>query len=264
MTGLLPPAPPSPRPPGPPFGPPPGPADADWALFLDIDGTLLDLAPRPEAVVVPAALPPLLDTLTHHLSGALALVSGRSLDGIDRLFPGRRDAAGSHGAEWRQDAREHSLPADWLAGLLPRLGRDIALPPGLRLEPKACALALHYPRHPAAEPQVRRLAERLAALSPERLRILAGKQVIELLPDGIDKGQAIERFLALPPYAGRRPVFVGDDRTDEDGFAAVNRRDGISVKVGPEPTAARHRLASPAEVRHWLAGLAPPVAGDPA
>lgn len=261
MTGQpLPPPPPPPRP----VGPPPGPAEADWALFLDIDGTLLDLAPRPEAVVVPPGLAPTLDSLSRHLSGALALVSGRSLAGIDDLFPGRRDAAGSHGAEWRHASRVCTLPADWLAGLLPRLGRDIALPPGLRLEPKPCALALHYPRHPAAEPQARRLAEHLAALSPARLRLLAGKQVIELLPDGIDKGRAIERFLTLPPYAGRRPVFVGDDRTDEDGFAAVNRWDGISVKVGPEPTTARHRLASPAEVRHWLAVLAPPAAGESA
>lgn len=233
----------------------PEPTEPAWALFLDLDGTLLDLAPRPEDVVVPVGLPWLLDSLSRHLGGALALISGRSLEGIDSLFPGGRDAAGSHGAEWRRGATSATIGLDWHRALTAGLGVAVAALPGVRVETKPCALALHYKANPAARAEVEKIAARLAAAAPLPLRTLAGKDVVELLPTGIDKGRAIERFMAQAPYAGRRPVFVGDDRTDEDGFAMVNRAGGISIKVGPEPTVARQRLTGPEAVRAWLGCL---------
>jgi len=229
---------------------------SDWALFLDIDGTLLDLAPTPEAVTMPPDLLHRLDTLSRHLSGAVALISGRSLAGIDRLFPGGRDAAGLHGAEWRRSGHTNAPASSVPPGLLAALAGQAAALPGVRIEPKPGALALHFSANPAAAPELRQLARAAMAGSPVPLRLIEGKNVVELAPAGIDKGLAIERFLAHPPYQGRIPVFLGDDLTDEDGFRAVNRRGGLSAHVGGRDSAARYRLSSPAEVRRWLDRLA--------
>lgn len=227
-----------------------------WALFLDIDGTLLDLAPRPDDVVVPPTLPPLLDSLTARLGGALALISGRSLEGIDRLFPGGRDAAGSHGAEWRL-AGETSAAADIWPRDLPRMIEpEISRFPGVLMEPKSRSLALHFREAPEHSAALRAVAETAIRTAAQPLRLLEGKMVIELIPAGMTKGRAIKRFMARPPYAGRRPVFIGDDVTDESGFIAVNEMDGISIHVGDDPaTAARFRFPSPASLRHWLVSL---------
>jgi trehalose 6-phosphate phosphatase len=242
--------------------PPSGPAGG-WALFLDIDGTLLDLAPRPELVQVPASLPDRLATRARDLDGALALVSGRPLAAIDALIPGGLDAAGTHGAEWRQGGRIETLaPSDpAMLQVLARALRDqVQNHPGLLVEDKPGAIALHYRLAPDREAEARELAEQTARTLGPAYRLQSGKQVIEVLPTAAGKGAAIRRFMAQPPYAGRTPVFAGDDLTDEDGFAAVESMHGISIRVGPPgaPTRARHRLDSPAALRTWLAALRGP------
>mgnify|MGYP001810619569 CR=1 FL=1 len=227
-----------------------------WALFLDIDGTLLDLASRPDDVVVPCDLPPLLDTLTARFSGALALISGRSLEDIDRLFPGGRDAAGSHGAEWRLGGAT-SAPADvWSCDLARMIEAEASLLPGVLVERKTRSVALHFRAAPQHSAALRTMAETAMRASVRPLRLLEGKMVIELVPAGMTKGGAIKRFMDCQPYTGRKPVFIGDDVTDESGFVAVNEMGGLSIHVGDDPaTAARFRFHSPAWLRHWLTGL---------
>lgn len=236
------------------------PDPAAWALFLDIDGTLLDIAPTPEGVIIPATLPPLLDSLTRRLSGALALISGRSLADIDRLFPQRTDAAGIHGAEWRMSGKSAARTDDRGQDLVPDdlvtgIETQARLLPGVLVERKPRSVALHYRSAPEHATAVHALAEAAVRRAPSPLRLLRGKAVIELIPAGAGKGKAIEQFMQTPPYAGRTPVFVGDDVTDEDGFITINRMGGISIYVGGNPTAARCRFSSPAAVRQWLAML---------
>lgn len=226
-------------------------------MFLDIDGTLLDLAPAPDEVVVPDDLPSLLDRLTVRFSGALALISGRSLAEIDRLFPRGRDAAGSHGAEWRLSGV--SLPVIgvelWLDAMIADIRAEIRGLPGVLLEAKPCSVALHYQRVPEHGPAVLALMHRFARRGVVPLRLLQGRAVAELIPIGLHKGWAIERFMRVSPYAGRRPMFIGDDVTDEDGFRAVDRMDGLSIRVGGLPGETELALPSSASVRHWLANL---------
>jgi trehalose 6-phosphate phosphatase len=231
-----------------------------WTLFLDIDGTLLDLAPRPELVVVPPDLPARLGRLADTLGGALALVSGRPLATIDRLFPVGLDAVGTHGAEWRLGGQVGEVaPAGRvpLAAIARALEEPLRQLPGVWLEPKPKGLALHFRAAAALESQALRLARQAVRTLGSDYRLQAGKQVVEILPAQASKGAGIRRFLASPPYVGRTPIFVGDDLTDEDGFAAVNALGGISVRVGAgDGTQARHELAVPADLRHWLEALA--------
>ncbi len=229
------------------------------ALFLDIDGTLLDLAPTPAGVRVPPALPASLRALTLSLGGALALVSGRPLGDIDRLFPDRFDAAGTHGAEWRLggSAQGAELPGTADLTLVTALLRDgLNRLPGVRLEHKPLALALHYRAAPQWEAATQALAAQAAQMLGPAYRLQAGKAVVEILPAGAGKGSAIRRFMEHPPYAGRTPVFVGDDLTDEDGFAAVNALGGLSIRVGEGVgSQACYGLPGPAELRDWLVQL---------
>lgn len=234
-------------------------AAGDWALFLDVDGCLLDFAAAPDAVRVPDGLVDAISGWARRLDGAVALVSGRSLDTLDALFPELRElpAAGLHGLERRNaDGSRQSPPAP------PHALEDVATEarhladdyPGAIVETKGPNLALHWRQAPQAAQALRALA--CAALP--RLpgyRLQAGDHVVELRPGGdVDKGSAILAFLAEPPFHGRVPVFLGDDLTDERGFAAVNARGGISVLVGDRTdSAARHALRDPAAVRAWLA-----------
>ncbi|WP_343714923.1 trehalose-phosphatase [Inquilinus sp.] len=231
------------------------------ALFLDVDGCLIDLAERPEDVVVPAGLPGDLQRLSARVGGALALVSGRAIADLDRLFPSLSlPTAGQHGLEWRavpsgpiERVPVNRAVLDRLAGALTEFA---AARPGLRVEPKGAAVAIHYRQAPALGPEVIALARDLMAGAPG-WHALAGKMVVELKPDGVDKGAAVERFLTLPPFAGRRPLAAGDDVTDEDSFAAALRHDGIALQVGDrEPTVASRRLPDPAAMREWIAHLA--------
>jgi trehalose 6-phosphate phosphatase len=230
------------------------------ALFLDVDGSLIDLAPTPDSVVVPAGLPALLARLSAGLDGALVLVSGRGLGAIDRLFaPLVLPAAGQHGLERRDAAgRLQRHPVDRatverLAGALADFARGR---PGLLVEPKGMAVAIHYRAAPGEAEAVVAFAGRLVATAPG-WQALAGKMVVELKPQGMSKGVAVERFLAEPPFAGRCPVFVGDDATDEDGFAAAARHGGVAIVVGERrPTRAEFALPDPMSLRVWLFSLA--------
>jgi len=229
---------------------------ADWVFFLDIDGTLLEHAERPDAVRPGEPLFRLLAELHRAAGGALALISGRSVSDIDALFsPLRLPAAGQHGVE-RRDAsgavHRHAFPMAALRATAVRISEFAARHPGLLCEDKGHSLALHYRLAPqlagAAQAALRDAAERLG----EDFEVLDGKMVVELKPSGRDKGSAIEEFMREPPFAGRMPVFVGDDQTDEYGFGVVNRLGGQSVKVGPGSSAACWRIADAFAVRAWL------------
>ena len=242
----------------------PPPLDPHAALFLDIDGTLLEIAPRPEDVRVPSDLPSLLRDLAAQRDGALALVSGRPLAEIDRLFePWRGAAAGLHGGELRRpDGRLDRGPnpaAKALARLRSQLAALPAADPRLTLEDKGETLALHYRAAPECGPQIRRFAAAAARCEPQ-LRAICGKMVVEFQPRGIDKGRAIAAFMAELPFAGRPAMFVGDDATDEDGFAEICRCGGVAVQVGPPaPSVARYGLPDVPALHRWLAaGLVHP------
>ncbi len=249
----------------------PGTGEA-WALFLDVDGTLVAIAPTPEAVRAEPALLALLERLLRVCDGALALISGRSLASIDRIFqPLVLPAAGVHGWERRRAdglAMPINVPADALLPLRPALETYAATHPGVLFEDKGDSVALHYRLAPRLGAAVCRLARRLVAEHPE-LRLVEGRKVVEFVPRGADKGRAVGAFLAEPPFAGRRPVYVGDDATDEDGFTIVNQRGGLSVRVDdPEQrarsTAAQFRLPSLRAAHAWLAAVAARLDGDAA
>ena len=221
---------------------------ANAAVFLDIDGTLVHLADSPGGVHIDRALCTLLAGLQEVAGGALALISGRSIADIDALFsPARRSVDGT--------LHFHAPPAARLRGPAAQLRSLVQSHDGLLLEEKGASLALHYRNAPdqagLAEHEVRRIVEALG----DDFELQAGKFVLEVKPSGKDKGTAIAEFLAEAPFAGRTPVFVGDDLTDELGFDLVNRIGGESVKVGQGPTRARWRLDNADDVRRWLSGI---------
>jgi trehalose 6-phosphate phosphatase len=240
------------------------PLDPQSALFLDVDGTLLEIAPRPELVEVPDGLPSLLIRLSARREGALALISGRPLTQLDQLFqPWQGAAAGLHGLQRRRadgilDCLVDADSAAALNRLRPKLAALAADGTGLMLEDKGSALALHYRAAPQREPEIRTFAEALHRETASMLRLITGKMVVEFQPRGADKGRAIAVFLAESPFLGRRPVFVGDDTTDEDGFAEIRRRGGVAVRVGPcdGATAANYWLPTVEAVLAWLASAA--------
>lgn len=223
------------------------------ALFLDFDGTLAELAPQPEAVHVPDELIALLAQLSTALGGALALVSGRRLADLDAfLAPLQLPAAAEHGAECRlASGIRHSGPRPPLSHVA-RVAQALAdRHPGLRVERKSAAVALHYRHAPDLEALcVAALSE--AVLRSPGLELLHGKCVLEAKPAGVDKGRAIAAFMAEPPFVGRQPLFAGDDTTDEAGFAWVQAAGGEGVKVGPGPSVARRRCPDPLALRDWL------------
>lgn len=233
------------------------PATPERAYFFDIDGTLVDIAATPGRVRIDGALRDLLAGLHQVTGGAVALISGRSIADIDALFPeARLPAAGQHGTE-RRDGRghitRHAVHPERLDPARRRLGEVVARHRGLLLEDKGLSLALHYRRAPRLGGFAVRLLRSLQADVGAAYCVLLGKRVVELKPAGRDKGIAVREFMAEDPFRGRVPVFVGDDVTDEFGFATVNRLHGLSVKVGPGPTVARWRLRGVRSVRAWLA-----------
>lgn len=243
------------------------------ALFLDFDGTLVDIAPAPDAVRVDADLPGVLATLAGRLDGALAIVTGRPVDVVDRyLAPYCFDVAGLHGAVIRvcgRDIAEPTVPAPFRAQV-DRLAREAMAWPGLIVEDKGASVALHWRLAPQHRPQAEAVARAaLAALGPD-WRLQTGKAVLEIVRAGTGKGRAIARLLTEPPYRGRTAVFIGDDDTDEHGFAEVLARGGVAVRVGEGDTRALLRVAGPAELagllRRWaVSGLCPfPLPGDEA
>ncbi len=232
----------------------------DWALFLDFDGTLAEIAERPDDVSVHPPLPSTLAAVSEALEGALAIVSGRPLLQIDTLLaPLTLPVAGLHGLE-RRDGGGRVVRADAPAGELKSARRELADfvrgTPGLVLEDKGLTLALHFRQAPTRRAECRRAVDRALANGTGALHVLEGKMVYEIKPVGVDKGRAIAAFLGEPPFAGRVPVFAGDDVTDEDGFALVNRRGGVSIRVGDgTATRAGWRAASVDEFLDWLDGL---------
>jgi trehalose 6-phosphate phosphatase len=239
--------------------PEPPTAKRDAALFLDIDGTLLEIAPRSDLVRVPPRLPRLLDEVAAGRGGALALISGRPLAELDRLFrPWRGAAAGTHGSERRRadGSRVDRADPDADAALnliRPRLAALARAGPGLVLEDKQHGLALHYRAAPDRAAEILAIAAALQREAGPPLRLICGKMVVEFQPHGADKGAAIAAFMAEAPFLGRGAVFVGDDATDEDGFAEIERRGGIAIRVGQAAdTRAGYSLPSVASVLAWL------------
>ena len=232
----------------------------DWALFLDLDGTLLEIAATPASVHASARLRSLLSLVSTRLGGALALVSGRTIETVDALLhPLRLPVAGIHGVMRRDGSgRMHGLDAT--EPLVERARAALAAfahdRPGVVLEDKGIALALHYRLAPEQETDARAaVARALATLGPA-FEIQHGKMVLELKPHAADKGHAIRQYMSEAPFAGRVPAFVGDDLTDELGFAVVNAMGGCSVKVGGAPTCAHWRLADVGQVLDWLESCA--------
>lgn len=228
------------------------------ALFLDFDGTLVELAETPDSIEVPVSLRSLLDRLRERLEGRLAIVSGRSLADLDRHLPTSGIAfSGSHGLELKLadgTALPLSIPIG-LEAIHERVKRFAAEREGLIAEEKPAGIALHYRQAPD---EAERVAAFMAGLARESgFTVQHGIMVAELRPVGATKGDAIKAFMTEPPFAGTRPVFVGDDLTDEHGFAAAARLGGAGVLVGPpRPTAARFRLPSVAAVADWLGAAA--------
>jgi len=234
------------------------PVGENTALFLDIDGTLLDLARTPDLVKVPGALVAALRSLARQLDGALALVSGRSLESIDRLFaPFCPAAIGAHGGEMRgvdgQVTRMPSLP-ERIRALFGELAQRT---PGLLLEDKGCALALHYRLAPEAAGMLQAAMEENTELfAGEKVQVIHGKAVFEARPFGVDKGAAVTALAKQKPFAGRDILFGGDDTTDMDVFRILPALGGQGFSVGKPFAGAAYLFASPRTVRQWLTRLA--------
>ncbi|MXV47221.1 MULTISPECIES: trehalose-phosphatase [Xanthomonas] len=231
--------------------------DDACALFLDVDGTLIDFADSPEAVRLLPEVRAAIGQLSDRLQGAVALVSGRPLSQLDALFaPLLLPAAGLHGHELRSDiAARAAMPQDtseWLHGLHQRAAALTHRHPGVLVEDKGVSVALHWRAQPLAGPDVLAFAQQeIAQLSGYRLQ--PGDHVIEFVPEGSNKGLAVEQLMQQGAFAGRTPVFVGDDLTDEFGFEAANRLGGWSVLVGDRAqTSARFRVDGTADVHAWL------------
>jgi len=226
------------------------------ALFLDFDGTLVDIVERPDAVVVDPALPEVLLRLRERLDGALAIVSGRPIAFLDRhLGPHRFDIAGLHGLEHRIGGRLVLCDPDdhpRLRVLVERLSKAVAPKPGILIEDKGCSVAIHWRLAPQEEDFALDLARAGIRALTGHYHLQHGKAVAEILPVMAGKGKVIERFLQQAPYEGRRPIFAGDDRTDENGFKTVNAHDGLSIRIGGGETIARMRLPTPAALRQAL------------
>jgi trehalose 6-phosphate phosphatase len=244
-----------------PRGDAPPPLRPGDAVFLDADGTLLEIAPRPDEVAAAPGLVATLGDLFRSLDGAAAFVSGRRIADLDGIFkPLLFPAAGAHGLERRRAdgtcVRFESAP--FVNSIRRQL--ETALPdhPGLLLEDKGLTVAVHYRKAPELERDILDLARTLVAGRERDIRLLEGKMVIEFQPLLADKGRAIHAFMAEPPFRGRRPVFLGDDVTDEDAFKEVNRLGGATVLIGlPRRTVARWRLPDVTSVHQWLRSAVP-------
>ncbi|HEY0444979.1 MAG TPA: trehalose-phosphatase [Allosphingosinicella sp.] len=229
------------------------------ALFLDFDGTLVELAETPDSIRVSPALPPLLQRLSAALKGRVAIVSGRAIEDLERHLNCQGIAvSGSHGLELRLRDGSH-VPLAVPRGL--DAARDKAAEfartvPGLLVETKPFSIALHYRKAPDEAEAVEAFMAKLAEAAG--LTLQRGKMVVELRPPGADKGDALRALMAEPEFAGARPLFVGDDQTDEDAFEAAAELGGGGILVGPSrATAAKWRLADVASVAEWLEQAAP-------
>ena len=242
---------------------PPAPS-ADWCLFLDVDGTLIEFCDSPSPTNRDDALNRLLDRVWRALDGRLALISGRTIDNLDRLFAPRRfAAAGLHGLERRNASgvrQRLEVDADALDGARAAMRSFVMRHPQALVEDKGIAVALHYRSAPHLEPAARECLADVAAGLGDPFHVQEGNMVMELKSSRSTKATAIAAFLDEPPFRGHTPVFVGDDLTDLDGFRVVDRRGGMSIAVGGR-VRARWHIADPRAVRAWLAQVA--ALGEP-
>jgi trehalose 6-phosphate phosphatase len=230
--------------------PPPLPPWDRAALLLDMDGTLLDFAPTPMAVVIPPGLPPTLTRLCGELGGALAVISGRPVEQVDTLLPGIVPVvAGEHGGALRPGPGE-AIQRPALPSASPEMiaaaEAFAAAHPGVLLEGKTRGFVLHYRLAPEAGPAVEAAMRAWLAPVAGEFQLLAAHMAWELRPRGADKGRAVAEVMALPSFAGRLPVFIGDDVTDEDGMAVARAMGGTGLFVP-------RVFGSPGAVRDWLA-----------
>jgi trehalose 6-phosphate phosphatase len=234
-------------------------ATGNAALFLDFDGTLVEIAPRPDAVDIPTGLPGLLQRLAAGLGGALAVVSGRRLADLDQFLPVPLAKAGDHGAAVRPDPAALAItpvlptpPVAWRARAVALLERH----PGTLIEEKAHGFVLHYRQAPAAGPPARALLAAMVAEQPDAFTLLEALMAWEIRPRGVSKASAVRTLMAAPPFTGRTPIFIGDDVTDEEGMAAARTLGGFGWRL-------QDAFGSPAALRAWLADALREEAGRP-
>jgi trehalose 6-phosphate phosphatase len=232
----------------------------ELAILLDIDGTLIELAPTPRAIVVPEGLVATLNGLLQNTAGALALVSGRSLADIDWIFaPEKFPAVGGHGAEMRLTADVEAVDVHAPAmekELKRRLAAVAEIDPKILVEDKGYSLALHYRLAPHAEKTIYAEVARIRAeLSSAPLQVLPGKSVLEIKHAGFTKATGVCELMSRGPFKGRRPLFIGDDVTDESVFDIMPDFSGFSFSVGREARAVSGHFGTPADVRAFLAQL---------
>jgi trehalose 6-phosphate phosphatase len=232
---------------------------SNLALFLDVDGTLLDIEDHPAGVKADPLLVALLARLSVTLGGALSLISGRPVADIDRIFaPARFAAAGAHGAEMRLHPDDPVSATKWSfpETVLEEIRAFAANHPDLLLEEKRGGVSLHYRRAPQLETECTKLVQRLISEIDTDFRLIAGKMVFEFAPKAHHKGAAISEIMQRDPFTGRCAVFVGDDVTDEDGFRTVNALSGITIRVGGNrDSEAEYSLPDVAAVRSWLESI---------
>ena len=228
------------------------------ALFLDIDGTLIDFAATPDEVIVPSELCPLLQRLSGESEGAFAVVTGRPIDSADRLFkPVEFNMAGLHGGEFRYSGQRESIPAPYAPVAWKNSAKALAAAhPGVAYEEKRLGFSVHYREAPELGPMIADAMNELVQHDNPGFHLLMANMGIEVRPDGIDKGNAIRRFMNMPQFSGHRPVFFGDDTTDDDGFRVLKDYDGVGVVVGHRrPPEAAYTVKDPATMRALLSDL---------
>ena len=235
------------------------PPSLEWCLFLDVDGTLIELTDSPLETFADPDLKTLLSQVTERLGGAVALVSGRSIEYLDGLFaPLKLPAAGLHGVERRKASgalHGASFVDTQLTQARAAVNALVSAHPGTSVEDKGRTIAVHYRMAPQLESAVHQELAAIAKPLGTNYHIQEGNMVLEIKPRGFTKATAIKAFLKEPPFSGRKPVFVGDDLTDQDGFRLVEDHGGISIAVGAR-VHGQHRLDNAAAVRSWLQGIA--------
>ncbi len=235
-----------------------------WALFLDVDGTLLELAETPEQVYVSERLKSLLSEVAERMDGAVALISGRTIENLDELFtPLKLRASGVHGAERRGASGRivrAQIDTSKLQSVRDELAGFVAAHAGLLLEDKSFAIALHYRLAPQMQAKALATVTSIVDRLGHEYVLQTGKCVYEIRPSAWTKGTAVRAFLSETPFAGRVPIYIGDDVTDEHAFDVVNELGGMSVRVGDAAaTLARFRLPRVADVHEWLHSLPLPA-----
>ena len=232
---------------------------AEVAILLDVDGTILDVAATPQGVAVPASLVRTLAELHGRTGGALALVSGRLIENLDRLFvPLKLPCVGGHGVEWRiaDGAPIQRRHAELSPLLKTQVTAAVTVDPRIFVEDKGSSLAVHYRLAPERGPLIKnKIAAILDRASGEKLEMLCGKAVIEIKPASFNKGVAVCELMKIAPFAQRIPLFVGDDVTDESVFAVMPALGGFGYSVGWEVPGVSGTFRDPQDVRDWLAGL---------